>query len=552
MNEREYRVIGPPGTGKTNYLCRQIERAVQAERTPLLTSLTKAAAFEIGARVEYGWTFGESQVGTLHAHCFRALDCPALISKKEHVDSWNDYVESFDPGFRLSLDPFGTSQADEGIGAEKVNAARGDAVYEQTLNLRAMMKPEADWPTELLAFDRKFREWKRLENLNDFTDLIERCRVEVPTAPHDPDVIFVDEAQDHDRLELSLVRKWANSPNVDRIVIAGDPDQNLYSFRGAEPEAFYAQAIPPENEIVLSQSYRVPRAVHAVAQSMIRRIEERRDVRYEPTDEPGEVVRRKGLSLRHPHLIVKEAERIAASGETVMILGSCRYLLNGVLSSLRAAGVPFANPYAPNNGAFNPLSVRGGITSPQRLLAYLRAHETFFGEESRLWTWGEFASWIDPIDTKGFLRHGMKKKIADVAASQETAVMTEEALSSFLDEANGPAELEAIDADPLGWYRERLNASRAKTFEYPIEVVRHHSVTALQETPKIIVGTIHSVKGGEADNVFLFPDLSMQGQDEHERNPAAIVRAYYVGITRAKKRLELFDASRRSAIDWRD
>jgi superfamily I DNA/RNA helicase len=55
-------------------------------------------------------------------------------------------------------------------------------------------------------------------------------------------------------------------------------------------------------------------------------------------------------------------------------------------------------------------------------------------------------------------------------------------------------------------------------------------------------GTIHSVKGGEADAVFLFPDLSRSGDLAYRRYGAdrdSVIRLFYVGMTRARKSLYL-------------
>jgi superfamily I DNA/RNA helicase len=54
----------------------------------------------------------------------------------------------------------------------------------------------------------------------------------------------------------------------------------------------------------------------------------------------------------------------------------------------------------------------------------------------------------------------------------------------------------------------------------------------------VVVGTIHSVKGGEADAVFLVPDLSTAGDAAYSRNGAtrdAVIRLFYVGLTRARE-----------------
>jgi len=61
--------------------------------------------------------------------------------------------------------------------------------------------------------------------------------------------------------------------------------------------------------------------------------------------------------------------------------------------------------------------------------------------------------------------------------------------------------------------------------------------------PKIIVGTVHSVKGGEADIVHIFPDLSFSGNNEIYDNPDRIHRLFYVGVTRAKESVIVHEAS---------
>jgi superfamily I DNA/RNA helicase len=59
------------------------------------------------------------------------------------------------------------------------------------------------------------------------------------------------------------------------------------------------------------------------------------------------------------------------------------------------------------------------------------------------------------------------------------------------------------------------------------------------EKPKIRLSTIHGAKGGEADNVLLFTDLSGKALKEMEKNPDDAHRVLYVGVTRTKKNLVL-------------
>ena len=546
-DKNEWRVIGPPGTGKTTFLAKQLTRAVEAGRRPMVTSLTRSAAYEIASRMEFSFDFAPDQVGTLHAHCYRALHRPSLIESEDQIEDWNKNYAVKNPAWSLSTDVF---MKDKGGGDGRKGFGIGNDIYLAANSLRAKMTPPDLWPIEVASFHKKFSEWKLASGLHDFTDLVELCLKDVEKSPLEPDVVFVDEAQDHDRLELSLVRKWAAA--AEQLVVCGDPDQNLYEFRGAEPEAFYAGEMPEKQYIVLKQSYRVPRKVHAEAVNMIRRIAGRRNVEYLPKDEPGEVIRAH-LRLRQAREVVDKVIAEAESGRTVMALASCEYMLAQIIQQLRFAGVPFHNPFAPQRGQFNPLGDRGGVTAPQRLLAFLRISETYFGNEARLWTWGELAAWIDPVKVDGLLRRGAKAKIAEMGENFPEQIADAEALRELggePGEGNLIGELDSIEADPIGWYTRRLNASRGKSFEYPTAILKRHGVKGLKEPPRIIPGTIHSVKGGEADSVFLFPDLSPEAAEQQHIKPASIHRLFYVGMTRAIERLYLCNNSGPMAVRW--
>lgn len=76
-------------------------------------------------------------------------------------------------------------------------------------------------------------------------------------------------------------------------------------------------------------------------------------------------------------------------------------------------------------------------------------------------------------------------------------------------------------------------------------------VRLLSETPKVVVGTIHSVKGGEADVVYLLPDLSQAGMAQWvgaDIESAAIRRLFYVGMTRARESLVLCNPASRLGV----
>lgn len=60
--------------------------------------------------------------------------------------------------------------------------------------------------------------------------------------------------------------------------------------------------------------------------------------------------------------------------------------------------------------------------------------------------------------------------------------------------------------------------------------------------PRITLSTIHGAKGGEADNVVLFTDISRAAERDMEENPDDMHRVFYVGVTRTKNTLVIVDS----------
>ena len=61
----------------------------------------------------------------------------------------------------------------------------------------------------------------------------------------------------------------------------------------------------------------------------------------------------------------------------------------------------------------------------------------------------------------------------------------------------------------------------------------------LNREARIKLSTIHSVKGGEEDNVVILPDFTLNTQKSYERNRDDENRLFYVGATRAKEYLHI-------------
>lgn len=524
-----HRVIGPPGCGKTTHLARQCARAVEryGERGVLVASLTRAAAHEVAGRHT---GLHRDQVGTLHAHAYRALERPELAETPDALKEWNaahpTYAVKTAARDRDNLELRESYFFDEEAG--------GQALLQRVGVHRARLDPPTLWADEATPvgrFHAAWEAWKRETHRLDFSDLIEVASREVDAPAGRPAVLMLDEAQDVSALEMRLAAHWAKSCKM--MVIVGDPDQCLYTWRGSDPSVFNRDDAVWER--ILADSYRVPATVHALATSWIRRWwPERRDVEYHPRDADGSVEMRPGWVHSETRRLVEDVE--SADG-TRMVLATCGYMLDDLIRELRERGVPFHNPYRATNGAWNPL--RGGA----RVLAFLRP--AMGGEP---WSWRDVWSWVEPMRAPVFER-GFKARLEHRAKEARGAERDRGAEPADLDllARSMPAEAwQAIVASDLDWYEAALLEPARRRLEYSLTVCRRRGVQGLVEEPKVIVGTIHSVKGGEADHVYVYRDLSRSACEGWERRGdgrASVVRAFYVAYTRARERLVVCGAT---------
>jgi DNA helicase-2/ATP-dependent DNA helicase PcrA len=524
-------IYGPPGTGKTTTLARHARRAAE-QHSPdsvAIASLTRAAAAEIAGR-DTG--IPDSNVGTLHAHCYRALDRPELAETPEGIRGWNEHH----PQAHLTG---GANQLEDTVAGEG-GQTPGDDIHHQVMTNRARMLPRDQWTVQQLEHDALWTDYKRQTGRLDFTDLIEHAIDDVPAHPAMPRVLLLDEAQDFSRLELALATRWAQHTGT--TVMVGDPDQAIYQWRGADPQALGQLDLAGEQ--VLSQSYRVPHTVHSLATRWIGQIADRRYVGYAPTDVQGTVQSLPTISLHSPERLAMQVLCDLDAGLEVMVLASCRYMLGPLTAVLRKQGLPFHNPYRANDGGWNPMR------AANRLKAFLRPDERVWGQHARNWTWDDLRLFTEPLQARGNLARGAKTLIEAkchedrFGESRADETVELEQLEQIFGVAAPHHPAYRLDVD---WYYDQLRAAGRKTLAYPVEVLRRRGPQALGADPKLTIGTIHSVKGGQADSVYIAPDLSVTGY-WHGWHPGGqgrdqIVRMLYVAITRARHKVTILDAA---------
>lgn len=497
----------------------------------MVASFTVTAAQEIAGR---GLPVNRRNVGTLHSLAYRAIGAPPVA--EEHLKDWNrrhpEYVMS--AAWRPTTE--------EPSPPEFLGEAEGDVVMHRLDHLRARMVPEESWPLQVRSFHRKWSQWKTDAGVVDFTDMIDRALSETIEAPGEPVVGYFDEVQDFTPLELALVRHWGR--RMERVILGGDDDQCLYRFKGSTPDAFLDPPISDDRKYILDQSYRVPRAVHRVAQRWVEHLSRREPKDYKPRDFEG-AVRMSPYGFSDPTGLVRDVQRHVDEGRTVMILASCGYMLDPVKHKMRQEGVAFGNPYRRHRKDWNPLQSSRGSSGAEKLYAYLVLDERVLGSSSRPWTGQDVKAWTSVVVKKGLFKRGAAGAIAGLPDRELTY---EEVARLFEDDSNLDAALEPS----LDWFQENLLAASRSTMEYPIRVARRRGYQALRETPRVCLGTIHSVKGGQADVVYLFPDLSGAGMREWQSRGElrdSVIRLMYVGMTRAREELVICQNSTPFTVD---
>ena len=507
----EYVAFGPPGTGKTRWLAGQIHKALDryVPQGVVACSFTRAAAHELAGR-DTG--LPRENIGTIHSLCYHALGCPPIIeTQKDAMKEWNELYPQLPVKADANLD-----EPEKAEGDMLAEWNRRRAIFDDA---RALPYP----------FASLWEEFKRERGLYDFTDLLLKAPEHL-----DAEVLVVDEAQDMSPLQWRIVRRWGATAQV--FILAGDDDQCIYQFLGASP----AELLDGGAErLHLRKSHRLSRAVYERAEQWVARLDRREPKDYEPRADGG-TVERAGHRLDPPEALAAElADR--AKEQTVMVLAACGYMLRPLAKALKDRGVPFHNPYRRRRGDWNPM--RGPA---QLLLAFDQCAESLRQPsgsplpDARTWR-----RWISPLKARDLLPRGAKRQLREHEGD-----VTEGHLERWLT----PPILEALKGADVEWLVAHMLKDHRERCEYPLAVWRGGGQEALRKRPKLILGTIHSVKGGEADAVYLFPDLSFRAkvalEKDREAARAALVRQFYVGMTRAREDLALCASSSKYFVRW--
>jgi DNA helicase II / ATP-dependent DNA helicase PcrA len=485
-------VIGPPGTGKTTKLISIMEECLSKDIAPDrigFVSFSKAAAEEAKKRVMNKFNLLEKELPyfrTIHSFCFRQLGLSRdSILTKEHEQEFGDLMGLDIKGNQQVNDGmYGMNPDDRYLFIENQSRIRKQSLRQTWEDIG---DDETDWYT-LERVQKSLVAYKNSNLLLDFTDIITRT-YERDIYPR-LDVLFVDEAQDLSAVQWDIIDSW--SKHVKQIFIAGDDDQAIHAWAGADVNRFIGVN---GKKLVLNQSYRIPSSVHKVSSEIISNIHTRIPKTFSPRQTPGQVE----YFQHYEHVDISKGEWL--------ILARNSYSLNKISQHCETEGFSYSH------GEFGPLKT----PAFKAIVAYekLRRGQGISSNEAKL--------------VAQYMTGKTDFKMID-------SDMNQQSLSSIL------------NCDYSKIWHEALVKIPDRTREFFIAARRRGEPLAVGK-PRIKLSTIHGAKGSECDNVMLLTDISqktVRAMDVCQDNEH---RVFYVGVTRARQNLSVIMPSTKHAYN---
>ena len=325
---QKIRIAGPPGTGKTRYLMKRYYDALDTYLAAdiLVISHTKTAANEIRKKIndpeniaEYHKETGkdlfnliketkkirEKNVSTIHKYCKDEIikseggdvfEIPDYDRLKANYRIFNIHTLTRTFNFIEAL--FKDHPFFKFVGFARDNGKDLTSYY-RTLSYEERVEYKYTIQ-ELVYMNDKYKDYKTnpllnegRKNIMDFHDMVEKfCAL--PKDPVIP-VLMIDEAQDSSVIQRAAEEKM--SRKCDLFYKAGDPDQSIFEFAGADPDSFHKEFAHPDKELDIG--YRCPRKINEWCREVIKDVWDHYGYtrKWTPRTENGEIVEGKIYDL---------------------------------------------------------------------------------------------------------------------------------------------------------------------------------------------------------------------------------------------------------------
>jgi len=586
-------VLAGAGSGKTRVLTFRIAHLISSGLAPphgvLAMTFTNKAAGEMKERVKKLLGVSVPWVTTFHSFCARMLrdEAPAI----GYPSGFSIYDEEDSQSvIKKVLNSFGRESKEAGRVLAKISDAKSELIEPEEF-ARWTKSPMDRWVGEVY---RSYQKELLAAGAMDFDDLLMKAH---QVLANNPDIlarwqgrfgyILVDEYQDTNFAQYRLLKLLAGRHR--NLFVVGDDDQSIYGWRGARLSNIldFEKDFPETKIIRLEQNYRSTQTILSAASAVVAKNRLRKGKSLWTSGETGEQLfcYQAADEAEEGFFISQEVEQLTKKGVSLSQV-AVLYRTNAQSRALEDAFRYRALPYI----------LVGGVRFYQRkevkdLLAYLKFIENQadlvaferllsvpargIGKESlkkitewanahNMSVWDAFkkVSEIEGVSTK------TKNAIAGLVKffEQMDGLKGRLPLNEFILrvlEGSGLAEMLAEEdkADQKGRLEnaQELGAAGYEFLERNPEGTLSDflgEVALLTDldrwdptTSAVTLMTLHQAKGLEFETVFLagleeglFPlsrTLSDPAELEEER------RLFYVGLTRAKKKVSLSFCSRR-------
>ncbi|MCI4370787.1 MAG: UvrD-helicase domain-containing protein, partial [Thermoplasmata archaeon] len=266
MAIRKVLVLGVPGSGKTEFLLKTVDRALASGVRPGrigLASFTRGAVEEAKSRAceAFGLTPDElPHFRTVHSFAFRELGLRRDdVLSDAHLDRVSDLTGELLTSLErpFSDAPAAGRQADPLLTLDHYARTTGRSLEDAWRDHGS----DLEWH-RLLRFSRAYAAYKDDEGVIDFTDMLTR-HADSALRPLDLDLAIIDEAQDLSRAQWrSILRTFGGASE---LYVGGDDMQMIHHWAGADEERFLGLAAEGFEVENLSVAHRLPKAAFPLA-----------------------------------------------------------------------------------------------------------------------------------------------------------------------------------------------------------------------------------------------------------------------------------------------
>lgn len=277
VDAEKIRVVAGPGTGKSYALQRRVMRLLELGHNPsriLVVTFTRTASDNLVQKLATLKVPNNKgiRVGTLHSYCFSILN-------KENVLELTDRVPRIIKTFGIRKLQFeGRMLINDLARLEKFGGMT--SCNERILAFEAawarLESDQPGWPSDPVdaEFQNELNKWLHFHDamlLGELVPVTLRYLYKNPASDVLElfDHVIVDEYQDLNKADQEVINLLSRKGN---LMIVGDPDQSIYSFRHAHPDGIknLRSRYPAIHDETLEICRRCPVRIVSIANQLIK------------------------------------------------------------------------------------------------------------------------------------------------------------------------------------------------------------------------------------------------------------------------------------------